>query len=262
MFRGSAVIASAVLVGLVALPGLVTAGQPRLSVCHLMGNGLYDPIEIAEPAYLTHLGHGDEQVGANVPGMGPAWVFDAGCRPVERPPVVLARAVSVDASGVEHLIARIDDTDFDGVPSAGDTLVEQEFPYFSSYLGPVAYKPFTVTRHVLTEAYAAAYTTTTYSARTLWVASETGEWSFVDQDPMGPGWWDESYSEATNDPLYGDSWWLDVTPGLPGTWGSDLVRVEGGSPGHPDVGPVYPPVLNVDGSNSTNLLDIEFGFAF
>lgn len=63
------------------LPMAALAGQDKIAVCHVEGNGTYHLIEIADPAYETHIGHGDADVGETVPGQ-PGFVFDAECNPV------------------------------------------------------------------------------------------------------------------------------------------------------------------------------------
>ena len=52
------------------------------NVCHREGSGTYHLISIAEPAYPTHVAHGDAQVGEPVPDQ-PGFVFDADCNLVE-----------------------------------------------------------------------------------------------------------------------------------------------------------------------------------
>lgn len=63
-------------------PGLVLAGQDKIPICHREGNGTYHRIDIAEPAYLTHIAHGDKDIGDLVPRM-PGYVFDEDCIPVK-----------------------------------------------------------------------------------------------------------------------------------------------------------------------------------
>jgi hypothetical protein len=65
------------------------AGQVKVDVCHAEGNGTYHLIEIAEPAYNTHIAHGDAGVGEPVPGQ-PGFVFDAECNLVEACPCFTA----------------------------------------------------------------------------------------------------------------------------------------------------------------------------
>lgn len=72
------------VIGLI-LPMVALAGQVKVDVCHTEGNGTYHHIEIAEPAYETHIAHDDAGVGEPVPGQ-PGFVFDAECNPVEACP--------------------------------------------------------------------------------------------------------------------------------------------------------------------------------
>jgi hypothetical protein len=77
----SLLVAGVLSLGLVS-PGLVLAGQNKVDVCHSEGNGTYHLISIAEPAYPTHVAHGDAKIGEDVPGMS-GYVFDEECVPVE-----------------------------------------------------------------------------------------------------------------------------------------------------------------------------------
>jgi hypothetical protein len=63
-------------------PGSVLAGQNKIDVCHSEGNGSYHMITIAEPAYPSHVNHGDAGVGEPVPGAS-GFVFDEDCNVVE-----------------------------------------------------------------------------------------------------------------------------------------------------------------------------------
>jgi hypothetical protein len=73
----SVVVACGLSLG-VLRPGPVSAGQDQVAVCHLRNNGTYYRITIAEPAYRTHVAHGDAQVGQEVPG-APGFVFAGNC---------------------------------------------------------------------------------------------------------------------------------------------------------------------------------------
>jgi hypothetical protein len=64
------------------IPGVVLAGQNKVDVCHSEGNGSYHLINIAAPAYPTHVSHGDARVGEPVPG-NEGFVFDENCNLVE-----------------------------------------------------------------------------------------------------------------------------------------------------------------------------------
>jgi hypothetical protein len=79
---GMTVVSALVLsLGLMS-PALVSAGQDKVDVCHSEGNGSYHLITIAEPAYPTHVSHGDAGVGEPVPG-NEGFVFDEDCNLVE-----------------------------------------------------------------------------------------------------------------------------------------------------------------------------------
>jgi hypothetical protein len=56
-------------------------GQEKLPVCHLDDEGFLHRIAVAEPAFDTHLAHGDATIGGDVPGMA-GYVFDDACAPV------------------------------------------------------------------------------------------------------------------------------------------------------------------------------------
>ncbi len=55
------------------LPLNLLAGQPKVSLCHLNGNGVFIRIDIGNPAMQSHLNHGDGVVGE---------VFDGECNPI------------------------------------------------------------------------------------------------------------------------------------------------------------------------------------
>jgi hypothetical protein len=79
---GLSVLSACVLsLGLMS-PALVSAGQNKVDVCHSEGNGSYHLINIAEPAYPSHVSHGDAGVGEPVPG-NEGFVFDEDCNLVE-----------------------------------------------------------------------------------------------------------------------------------------------------------------------------------
>ncbi len=50
-------------------------------MCHVNGTGAFHLISVGAPAVPAHRAHGDGAIGQPVPG-NPAYVFDAGCRPV------------------------------------------------------------------------------------------------------------------------------------------------------------------------------------
>ena len=134
----------AALAGALLVP-VVSAGQAKLLVCHARGNGSFGPVVVAQPAYQSHLDHGDGEVGGPVPG-SVGHVFDEECLPelAARP---LLRVTSVDESGVEHLVAQWEVTNGDGLPSTGDTIRTGEFPLFTDTSGARTYVPATVTEH-------------------------------------------------------------------------------------------------------------------
>ncbi len=64
-------------------PATALAGQEKLDVCHLEGDGTFHLIEVAEPAYFNaHMVHGDAPPREPVPGMS-GYVFDETCQPTE-----------------------------------------------------------------------------------------------------------------------------------------------------------------------------------
>ena len=56
--------AAAVLVTAVTVASVASAGQARVDVCHVHGNGDIEQITVAEPAYQSHIDHGDAAVSA------------------------------------------------------------------------------------------------------------------------------------------------------------------------------------------------------
>jgi hypothetical protein len=81
------------MVALWMLPGTALGGTGKVDVCHLVGNGSYRSINVAESAIATHLEHGDMLVGGGVTG-------DCEILPV---PDVLLDGYLVDSVG--HTIA-------------------------------------------------------------------------------------------------------------------------------------------------------------
>ncbi|HSJ25538.1 MAG TPA: hypothetical protein VK929_12750 [Longimicrobiales bacterium] len=63
---------------------LHSQSQSRVDVCHVNGDGTYSRITVADAAYSSHVDHGDQSPGEDVPGR-PGHVFDAECRMVELP---------------------------------------------------------------------------------------------------------------------------------------------------------------------------------
>lgn len=63
---------------------LSSQAQAGVDVCHVNGEGVYTRITIADDAYSSHVDHGDQSPGGDVPGL-PGHVFDAECRVVELP---------------------------------------------------------------------------------------------------------------------------------------------------------------------------------
>lgn len=63
---------------------LLSQAQARVDVCHVNGDGSYSRITVADAAYSTHLDHGDQNPGGDVPG-NPGHVFDDDCRAVALP---------------------------------------------------------------------------------------------------------------------------------------------------------------------------------
>jgi hypothetical protein len=63
---------------------LFSQAQAKVDVCHVNGDGSYSRITVADAAYATHLDHGDQSPGGDVPG-SPGYVFDADCRAIALP---------------------------------------------------------------------------------------------------------------------------------------------------------------------------------
>ena len=76
----------------------VANGASRVPVCHLTGSDTneYLLVEVAEPAYDTHVAHGDASPMDEVPGME-GFVFDADCVPLGKVEVL---SLSCPADGV------------------------------------------------------------------------------------------------------------------------------------------------------------------
>lgn len=100
-------MAGAAALAVAAIPA-ASAGQAKVDLCHVKGNGSYHMISVAEAASAKHLEHGDGKVGDFVPGTGETKVFDETCQVVDAPandPVVtpgysnLTEAVGVRYKG-------------------------------------------------------------------------------------------------------------------------------------------------------------------
>ncbi len=127
MKRYLKVAVAASLMGALLFPATALAKVTKVDVCHSEGNGTFHLITVAEPAYQAHVDHGDSAPGGAVPGMD-GYSFDDDCEPVADSVMVLARAWSADASGDDHLIAQLEDTDGSGDVSVGDTVRLFEYP--------------------------------------------------------------------------------------------------------------------------------------
>jgi hypothetical protein len=167
------------------------------------------------------------------------------------PQTLLARVWSTDESGTQHDVARLEDTNCDGLPSVGDTLRLGQFPYFSTD-GSLAYGDFTVTTHTVTGTRLLKYP----DHVGLSLSSEGRNWAIVQFDPTAElGGYDETYTEW--DTTTADtSFFIDSTPPS-GVKASDYTLVTSGSPGHP-----APNAGWAAGPASTNLIDIEFLWAY
>ena len=58
-------------------------GSATVRLCHVTGNGRYQPLTVAEHAEAAHRAHGDARVGEAVP-TAPGMVFDESCQGVGR----------------------------------------------------------------------------------------------------------------------------------------------------------------------------------
>ena len=59
--------------------GMVSAGQSKVSLCHLDEYGDYNLLSIPQPATVAHIGHGDSFPGDIVPGSGGRFSFSDDC---------------------------------------------------------------------------------------------------------------------------------------------------------------------------------------
>ena len=74
------------MIGLVLLWGISVshtwAGQEMVDVCHMTAPGEFQLITIADPAYDSHINHGDAAPGEIVPGSGDQFEFGPACEMV------------------------------------------------------------------------------------------------------------------------------------------------------------------------------------
>lgn len=63
---------------------MYSQAKAGVDVCHVNDEGVYSRITVADAAYSSHVDHGDQSPGGDVPGI-PGHVFDAECRVVELP---------------------------------------------------------------------------------------------------------------------------------------------------------------------------------
>ncbi|MCB0173094.1 MAG: hypothetical protein KDI02_17485 [Anaerolineae bacterium] len=89
------------------LAGVALAGQDKVAICHLKGNGSYKVINVSENALDAHLNHGDKIVGVDV---------DENCEP----------------------LGSADDADSDGVLDAQDNCVDVANPNQEDRYGTTA----------------------------------------------------------------------------------------------------------------------------
>lgn len=71
-----------ILLDLLGASLLVSADNTKVDVCHSQGNGSYILINISEPAFPSHIDHGDNAPGEQVPGREVGWTFSADCIPM------------------------------------------------------------------------------------------------------------------------------------------------------------------------------------
>lgn len=127
-------LVAAVAAVLVGTAGVSPAGAKkqhgdgaRQSVCHFQsGGGTYKLLELPAKAHSAHLRHGDANPGDFVPGSDEQLRLDGSCQvvPVEADSVgtfALARSGAVS-------VAELVDSNGDGIPSAGDTVLMGQYP--------------------------------------------------------------------------------------------------------------------------------------
>jgi hypothetical protein len=79
---------AAVVVGLSVVPSQTVIAQknnPKVTVCHANGQGVFTALTISASALPAHAAHGDGLPGGAVPGM-PGYQFDASCTAVQPQP--------------------------------------------------------------------------------------------------------------------------------------------------------------------------------
>jgi hypothetical protein len=103
----------------------------KVDVCHRTTDGDFTKITIAEPAYGTHIEHGDAGIGGPVPGLV-GYVFDQDCEAVEAVIIVLStitggreHSCGLDATGTAYCWGRNTFGQLGDPPSAG---FERRFP--------------------------------------------------------------------------------------------------------------------------------------
>lgn len=142
--RMSGVLLSMILVIGLIPTGVAFAGGQKEEVCHRTGNGSFELIQVSTNAVQQHIdNHGDGSPGDTVPGMD-GYSFDESCIPAQDS--VLVQAWSTDAEGNRVLIAQLEDTNPDGIPSIGDTITANQYPL--DFDG-AEYRAFTVTTHTV-----------------------------------------------------------------------------------------------------------------
>ena len=76
----------------------IAGGQPKVQVCHRIGNGTWNLITVGQPTLAAHKAHGDAEPGEAVPGSGDTQVFGPSCQVLPVPAFPLASIEAGNAS--------------------------------------------------------------------------------------------------------------------------------------------------------------------
>lgn len=239
MKRRIAVAITTTLVAALVVPGIAAAGQPKVPVCHRNDAGGFTRIEVAEPAYDSHIAHGDGGLHDSVPGQ-PGYVFDATCAPEP----ILLRMTTLDANGTPHLLVQWEDANADGDPSVGDVIRTGDFPVFTA-AGTLDYVPAQQPEHIVTETPNASRLYVPGVLYPFTIGARDGYDAFLLQNMGTREWYAEYVAGSPDSTSY-------VRDSIDSTWTRDESLVCQGSPSHP-----FGTCTGTSGSWMLDLIQIE-----
>jgi len=87
--------------------GVAQGPAPKLDICHALGNGNFQLINISANAESSHRAHGDAQPGELIPGSNPSLRLDTACRPMPAAPAPLLACPCWDTYSEQQLVSAL-----------------------------------------------------------------------------------------------------------------------------------------------------------